>query len=137
MRRVLLSLLSLLILAAVTVAALSIPAPPERHSNAPIVPSPTATLPACVTEDGAGQALCWWNAQAQGNGMGTSVVSGDCAYEDEMLRGICASLHMRNSQTINHSDGSSTTIPNGVDLVGECQAEFKGQELRDCFTAWM
>lgn len=136
MRRVFLSLLSLMVLFAITLAALSVPSSgPERHADAPAVTTPT--LPACVTEDGAGQALCTWDAQRQGNGQGTSVVSGDCAYDDAMLRGICASLHMRDSEIITYSDGSMNTIPNGVDLVGECQAEFKGDELRECFIAWM
>lgn len=32
-----------------------------------------ATLPACIHEDGSGQGDCFWNAQTQGNGLGTSV----------------------------------------------------------------
>lgn len=32
-------------------------------------------LPACIHEDGSGQGPCFWNAQTQGNGQGTSVVN--------------------------------------------------------------
>lgn len=121
-------------------------APAESHATVVLLPTPSATptYPACVTEDGAGQAVCWWDAQRQGNGLGESVLSGDCAYEDERTRTLCINLHAQDSEIITNEDGSMNTIPNGVDLVGECQDEFQtGQdewlyeELQECFIASM
>ena len=110
-------------------------------------PAPTATTnpagyPACVTEDGAGQALCWWDAQRQGNTYGDSVVSGDCAYEGDATKSLCVDLHSHPSYTVDNEDGSSHTVPNGSDLVAECQEELQNnndnwteEELQECFTA--
>lgn len=44
---------------------------------APATDAPS--LPMCTYEDGSGQALCTWDAQTQGNGMGTDVIAGDCS----------------------------------------------------------
>lgn len=112
--------------------------PAESAPTAIILPTATPTYPACITEDGAGQALCWWDAQRQGNGEGTSVLSGDCA---PSVMGeashVCVNLHARDSITITNEDGSMNTIPNGADLVAECTDEFdKGMERQECIKAW-
>ncbi len=54
--------------------------PTHTTYGAPVVlPTPTVTLPACIHEDGSGQALCTWDASEQGNGVGTDAVAGDCS----------------------------------------------------------
>jgi hypothetical protein len=64
MRRMMV-LLSLATLALILVTVLL---PAQSPSTAPVLlaPSATPTLAMCITEDGAGQAVCWWDAQAQG-----------------------------------------------------------------------
>jgi hypothetical protein len=73
---------------------------PERFEYA--TPGPTPTLPACVTEDGAGQALCLWDAQHMGNGVGTSVISGDCALvtQANRMQALCVQMHTTQKGTI-------------------------------------
>lgn len=120
--------------------------PSQTPTTAIILPAPSATpsLPVCVTEDGAGQALCTWDAHAQGNGYGEDVISGDCAYEDSTTRELCVTLHGQASYTTEGQNGASNTVPNGVDLVGECQEELQvgksewlDSELQECFSAWL
>jgi hypothetical protein len=118
--------------------------PAESHATIIILPTPSATptLPACLTEDGAGQARCYWDAQGQGNGEGTSMVSGDCALAPEAsdLTSLCLNLHARDSKTITNEDGSLNTIPNGADLVQECNDESRnapGIELENCYREWL
>ncbi len=98
---------------------------PESNVSAlsAIAPTSPMDMPACEQEDGAGVALCWWDAQAKGNGKGTSIISGDCAadyvggYEASVL---CVKLHAMKARTITNADGSTNTIPNGSQLVAEC-----------------
>lgn len=126
--------------------------PSESHATAIILPTPSATptLPDCVTEDGAGMALCTWDAQRMGNGIGESVISGDCAPDyvgGQAVSDLCVNLFNRDSITLHNEDGSSNTIPNGADLVAECteewnmmdeeQAKAEGFTLEECFKAWM
>lgn len=154
---------NLLLIPAALLALLALPAlaythnPSESHATAIVLPTPTATmdapispvtealsLPTCAEEDGAGMALCYWDAQKQGNGMGTSVVSGDCAPDimGAEASALCVNLHSRASVTVQNADGSSNTIPNGADLVGECLYDWDGEdstkaELSDCIKAQM
>ena len=139
-RRAFYALLSCIVLTVGIALALSIPtSTTERFTNAPTQHAPTVTLPMCDTEDGAGMALCWWDAQRQGNGQGTSVVSGDCAPSimDEVTSQWCVLLHERPSLVMHNEDGSSNTIPNGADLIAECAQEFDGIELQECIRGWM
>lgn len=137
--------------------------PSERHATVIVLPTPTETmgadgspvtdahsLPTCTTEDGAGQALCWWDAQRQGNGQGNSVVSGDCAPSimgDQATSSLCVNLHSRDSETVDNGDGSSHTVPNGPDLIAECldidslmsnaDKVSEGWSIRECIKAQM
>lgn len=86
-------------------------APAESAPNNINIPTPTAppTLPACTSEDGSGQALCYWDADTQGNGLGQDVISGDCAPEyvgSNAISEMCLSLY-GNGQ-------------NGIDAAREC-----------------
>lgn len=135
-----------LIIAAIVALAWLTPA----ESNAPAVfipaPSATPTYPACLTEDGAGQALCYWDAQSQGNGQGTSVLSGDCAPDimGEAASAECVMTHAQPSVTETYQ-GAVTEWPNGADLVAECIDENRGMtnaekaengfSLIECFKA--
>lgn len=74
-----------------------------------IAPSPTHTMPACETEDGAGMALCYWDAQGNGNGKGNSIISGDCAAE--WIGGMAA----QNECVMLYTMGQDA-----IDFVGEC-----------------
>lgn len=121
MRKAVSSLL-LLVATAFTLAWFT---PSQSHTEPVFTPTPTVspTLPACVEEDGSGQALCYWDAQVQGNGLGTSVVSGDCAPDvvgGDKVSALCVKAYARKSHTITNDDGSMNTIPNGADLVREC-----------------
>ena len=156
----------MIILPAAFLALLLLPfmyTPAQSNSPAIILPTPTVptitpsspvsvapSMPACIEEDGAGMALCWWDASEQGNGVGTSVISGDCAPEyvgGQSISDMCVSLYARRSYTITHADGSKNTIPNGADLVRECTEEWnmmddaeakeQGFTLEECFKAWM
>ena len=99
---------------------------------------PTATpssLPLCGMEDGSGQALCMWDADTQGNGMGNDVVSGECASTNVPQQEACINLW--------HTD-------NGIELVRECmdieheamwdnafriELDNDGWNLTECFKA--
>ena len=127
-------------------------APAQNDAKAVTVPTPTVStpsLPPCLTEDGAGQALCYWDAATQGNGRGTSVVSGDCAPSvvGSEASPLCVRVHAMPSDERTNADGSTDTIPNGADLVGECieiDKEMTAQEkiedgfsLYHCFNAYI
>lgn len=116
--------LPLLIILAIYALAATHPAKaPESHVQASTSASPASPMgmPACTTEDGSGQALCYWDAKAQGNGMGESVVSGDCAsVQGTTYMDDCIALHKRERIEVTNADGSTNTVPNGADLVGEC-----------------
>jgi hypothetical protein len=132
-------LLSLATLALILVTVLL---PAQSPSTAPVLlaPSATPTLAMCITEDGAGQAVCWWDAQAQGNGMGTSVVSGDCAPSvvgSDEVSALCINLHARETREETNADGSINTVPNGADLVGECISEKDSQPIEECIRGWL
>lgn len=133
------ALLSCLILTGITTVALSVPAAPTRVTNAPTHVAPTPTMAACATEDGAGQALCYWNAQEQGNGYGESVVSGDCAPDvmGNEASALCVRLYAQGSSEVVNADGSINSIPNGADLARECIEENGEQQLSECFMAWL
>lgn len=135
---------------------------PTAQSNAePIaLPTPSATtpvvdtaphggysLPPCITEDGAGQALCMWDAQTMGNGMGTSVISGDCAPDyvgGEDVSALCVRLYAVPSSEHEYQ-GATITVPNGAELAQECAQEWnmmddetakaEGFTLEECFKA--
>lgn len=137
--------------------------PSESHASVVTLPTPTVptntddsprteahSLPTCTTEDGAGMALCWWDAREQGNGQGTSVVSGDCAPSimgDQATSDLCVNLHSRDSETVTNTDGSSHTVPNGPDLIAECldidslmsnaDKASEGWSIRECIKAQM
>ena len=128
--------------------------PSEPASTAPVSPAPSATpsLPPCPVGDetGAGMALCWWDAQAMGNGMGTSVESGDCALSvvgTPDVQAMCIKVHAMHSVSSEQSDGTVTTMPNGAALVQECtdidqamtdkERINEGWSLMECFKAYM
>lgn len=73
---------------------------------APAIDAPA--MQPCQHEDGSGQALCYWDASEQGNGMGTDVIAGDCSI------GTVGSVDASNAcLTVWHKD-------NGHVLVDEC-----------------
>lgn len=139
-RRMIINLAACMFLAGMVLTAYAIAMAPSATPDSIIYtnPKPVHTMPACTTEDGAGMALCTWDAQKQGNGQGESVISGDCA---SSIMGdaseVCVALHARASMTIPNSDGSSNTIPNGADLIAECAMEFKGTQLQECIAEWL
>lgn len=142
MRRVLMGTISALILAVLTIVAVTVSGTPVSNAPAIVLPTPTNTLPACITEDGAGMARCYWDAQAQGNGMGTSMVSGDCALAPEAsdLTAMCIALYGQPGYEVANEDGSYNSVPNGADLVRECNDESRneiGIELQECYANWL
>lgn len=99
--------------------------PAESHATpmTTATPSTGIGLPDCLTEDGAGQALCVWDGTRMGNGVGALIISGDCAPDyvggqDASL--VCRTLHARKAYEITNPDGSINGVPNGADLVQEC-----------------
>jgi len=156
MRRTISALLSATALTVGILLAITLPS--EHVSTAPVTPAPSATpsatpsLPACPVGDetGAGMALCWWDAQAMGNGMGTSVESGDCALSvvgTPDVQAMCIKVHGLPTVSSEQSDGTVTTMPNGVALVQECtdidqtitnsERINEGWSLMECFKAYM
>lgn len=96
----------------------------QHDYGLPVIVATDSGLPACVVEDGNGMALCWWDAQRQGNGHGTSVVSGDCA--PDVMRGawaLCVRLY---------------TVPDGAALDHECAAVKKSGSwtVAQCMDVW-
>lgn len=96
-------------IAALLTLALAVPAmAPHSDVQGTASPSPTFTLPTCLDETGSGMALCTWDAQTQGNGMGTSMISGDCAIDITITHDVMAKcIELHNTQ-------------NGIDSVSEC-----------------
>lgn len=123
MRRILQTIGSCIIVATLMFTVVTLSKGADSHANGTTyaTPTPASTLPSCVTEDGAGMALCWWDAQTQGNGKGTSVVSGDCADMGEDTS-LCVNVYARDSNEVDNKDGSYHTVPNGADIVGECMS---------------
>lgn len=117
-------MITLPILITLAILAYAWLAPSESTPERITFPTPTASTPsypACTEEDGAGQALCYWDADTQGNGQGTDAVSGDCAdVQGTAYLNSCLALHAKPSHEVPNEDGSMRTVPNGVDLVGEC-----------------
>lgn len=111
--------------------------PTSAPTATPAQPTPSATpsYPPCVTEEGAGQALCWWDAQTQGNGEGTSVVSGDCAPSVVGMDSVntCVVVHGMDSYTYEYQ-GATVTVPNGADLIGECVIDKADMPIRECLS---
>lgn len=117
-----LTTLSMLVLATLALITFR---PSESHVEPVFTPTPSAspTLPACAAEDGAGQALCYWDGATMGNGKGRAIISGDCAPEyvgGETASAECVATHTMPSTKRTNADGSVVTIPNGADLVAEC-----------------
>lgn len=83
----------------------------------------TDTLPSCSREDGSGQALCMWDAQRQGNGMGTSVVAGACSLgtvHTEDASAACMRLWGMDVRITYGEDGSISETAKGSVLVADC-----------------
>lgn len=86
----------------------------ESNAKPAAQPTPTATytLPACGTEDGAGQALCMWDAQSMGNGQGTTVVSGDCSLYHNKTRSLCLNVHTQGQEGVDYVQMCNDTDDN-------------------------
>ena len=81
------------------------------------------TLPACTHEDGSGQALCYWDAQVQGNGMGTDVIAGDCSIGtvgDMVTSAWCLTLWAQPAIVTYLEDGAVSELSEGKVLVDDC-----------------
>jgi hypothetical protein len=130
---IILSLPLLVVLLGFTLVALL---PTGNAHAAPATDAPA--MQPCTYEDGSGQAVCYWDASEQGNGMGTDVIAGDCSL---------GTVH-----TVGASNACITLWPtdNGPVLVGECltiEAEANGDKayrqslindgwnLEECFKA--
>lgn len=89
---------------------------------------PLGNLPLCATEAGEGQALCVWEAGTQGNGEGTTIISGDCAptyVGDDATMRMCMSLYgMHDYSGSDVQDCNDEYIPDTV-------------ELKKCYTRFM
>lgn len=80
-------------------------------------------MPACTHEDGNGQALCYWDASEQGNGMGTDVVAGDCSLGTVHTVGAsnaCLTLWGMDVRFTYGEDGSISETHKGSVLVADC-----------------
>lgn len=113
----------------------------------------SAPMPACTYEDGSGQALCYWDAQTQGNGMGTDVVAGDCSLgtvHTVEASNACLTLWGMDVRISYGEDGSMSETAKGSVLVADClDIEFEatisewvrksldneGWNLEECFKA--
>ena len=83
----------------------------------------TDTLPACEYEDGSGQALCYWDAQTSGNGVGTSVVAGDCSVGTVYTQDASDACLMLWDVPMRYtylSDGAVSITSEGSVLVSDC-----------------
>jgi hypothetical protein len=101
--------------------------------------TPTVTLPACQEEDGSGHALCMWDADVQGNGMGTDAVSGECAVGSNGIptgytSALCVKLWERNAHTMQYQ-GATIEIADGPVLVEQCIIESENGNALECIKA--
>jgi hypothetical protein len=79
-------------------------------------------------------ALCTWDAQTQGNGMGTDVVSGDCALSITITPEVmakCIALHntQEGIDSVQECNDIENRIVNGLD------SREPGFTLYDCYKA--
>ncbi len=121
----------LLIIAAVLSLMFFKPAETAVQPMVASVPSATPSLPVCVTEDGTGQALCTWDAKAQGNGKGTSMISGDCALDitgDENTQSVCLNTYA-------HVVDGSNAVQECNDMRREAMGK-NGWTLKECYQAF-
>lgn len=92
----------------------------HSYGQQPVTAVTPDGLPACVTEDGAGVPLCWWDADSRGNHIGTSVLSGDCA--PDVMGGrsaLCVRLYnVPDAETLNRA--CKAVKKQGGWTVGEC-----------------
>lgn len=121
--------------------------PAQSHSptvepSAPIASAPVA-LPECVTEDGAGMALCVFidrKYDGQGDIMRGNVISGDCAPDivgGSEASALCVQLHAMPASTYTYQD-AEITIPTGPDRVSECTDDRElGMPVIECIKAQM
>jgi hypothetical protein len=91
-------------------------------------------LPTCLDETGSGVALCTWDAQTQGNGMGNSIVSGDCALSVTIthdVMALCIELHNTQNgvDSVQECNDIENAIVNGID------SREPGFTLYDCYRA--
>jgi hypothetical protein len=110
---------------------------PSSPVAAPVVlPTiPAMSLPACHSEDGSGQALCWWDASEQGNGMGMDAVSGECAVgsvgiTDEAVSALCAQVWSVPAYTREVGNNGATDSWDGPGMVHEC-TDIEQQAMQD------
>lgn len=123
------------------VAPASTPVAHHHHAQ-PVHRYLGRTLPACRTEDGAGQALCWWDAKHRGNHKGRSVISGDCAPSvmgKAYVVRLCVKLHAQPA-TDTVYQGAKVHTPAGPALIDECVHDsrtpgFAG--MAECLKAWL
>lgn len=115
----------------------------------PAVSAPTS-LPACLQEDGAGMALCTWDARRQGNGPeriaqgrwpGRAVISGDCARDaitaDDAVS-LCVRLHAQTAYDVVYQ-GTTVHVPAGPDLIDGCVADARTPghaTVSRCIATW-
>ena len=104
---------------------------PESNAHGTVtnpMGGPLANLPLCGSEAGEGQALCVWEAGTQGNGEGTTIISGDCAptyVGDNATMQLCMSLYgMDEYSGMDVQTCNDEYIPNTV-------------ELKKCYTRFM
>lgn len=98
------AILSPMVLAGVLTLGMYAPSLLEAHSEAAHgtvtnpLGGPLSNLPVCTDETGAGYSLCVWDASSNGNGDGTTIVSGDCApdYVGKDNMQLCITVHDAN-----------------------------------------
>jgi hypothetical protein len=98
--------------------------------------APSELLP-CEYEDGSGQALCMWDADTMGNGVGTDAVGGECAIgsvgiDSESVSALCVKLWAKPASHVELDNGASSDTHNGKALVQECtDIEFEASQDKD------
>lgn len=105
---------------------------PESHAHGSVLNpmgGPLANLPLCGTEDGSGMALCVWQGEVQGNGEGSTIISGDCAPtyvgSDSLMR-MCVRLYESNSG--DDAQDCNSEYENDIVELKHCYARFLGEE---------
>lgn len=110
----------------------------DSHTESVASPAPTystPSLPKCLQEDGAGQALCTFH----------DITSGDCALDitgDADTQSYCLNVHSLPSSEYEYQ-GAIVSVPDGADLVQECNDDKRanvkdeGWSLIECYRAWI
>lgn len=130
------------ILALMTIHPMTTPQVGERIATpvAVTTTAPIATLPPCEYEDGSGQALCVWDADTMGNGMGMDAIGGECVMgsvgiDSESVSALCVKLWSIDSDSV--QECTDIEFEASQSKAMRKALNVKGWNVSECFKAML